>query len=1683
MPCSAPKLAPIFRHWLPAIGLLLGIAAAVIPGSRAAAMADDTVKPFEFRRLIINTAGAAPEACFRFSRDLNPASEAHYGDYLKVEPALKVDVEVTGKDLCIGGVDYASTYKVTLLKGLPARDGTRLQDPETVEVALNDRPSLVSVSGTGYVLSRDTAPGVTIQTVNVNRVRIHVLRLSDKLLTSSLTQTRWNRLSMSATSMNRWTLRDLLSDAASVIWSGTMDIAQDHNRTVFTAFPLTGIAKPGRNGIYLVVAENDASHMPEKFFSDQSGEYDDSWGESYSSIPAHWVMSTDMALTSLQGSDGLHVFVRSLSTAMPIAKVDIRLIATGQDVLGKLSSGKDGQVVFPPGLLRGTRANKAASVIAYGPGGDFSVLDLNRPAFDLSDRGVSGRPSPGPLEAYTYADRGIYRPGEIVHLVTLLRDRADNAVSSTPLTLVLRRPDGVEAKRFHLGPQPQGGFQQDVALTRSAGRGVWTVDVLVDPSSPPVGHAEFDVEDFVPQQLKVTLTSTLQSLQPNGKLTAALNGIFLYGAPAAELKSEANLRYVPDPAPVADATDYHFGLWNEQAKPAEQSLAIDDADAAGNVTITAPVTDLPDTSLPLKAVLSAGLFEPSGRYVGTTLELPVHNHPLLLGIKPLFEDFGPDDQHPARFLIRAFDATGKPVAVKKLHWNLVREDEVFDWFSEGGGGWDWHFHIVDHPVEDGDVDVAADKPLAFSHDVDWGGYRLIISDADNTVSTSVHFRAGWMSAAEAQATPDKLKIQIEKPILAVGETTHIQIKSQFSGRAEVVIAGDRVFATREIAVSKDGASFDVKGAADWGSGAYVLVSFYRPLNEGRAHDPVRAIAVAWLGIDPKPRSLSVAVTAPAKVTPRQSVMVPIKITSLAAAPAGAGKIYVTLSAVDEGILQLTRFRTPDPTGFFMGKRRLGVDIRDLYGELMQSDAERGAPHQGGDSGDLGGPGLAVESTRTVAPFSGVVALGSDGTAQIPIAVPDFEGQLRLMAVAYNGSQTGAGEATLIVRDPVIADVALPRFLAPGDTARLALSIHNTDGTAGAYHLDVAADGPAKITADHKLDYTLPLGKRLADFVTIAASDSGVSTIRADLTGPAGYKVHREWQIAVRSPHYPITTQTVTEQKPGESYKLDPALSAGLLPGSVTVGLGYSGNAGIDVPSLLQSLWTYPYGCTEQTTSTAFPLLYFNDPALLGRNRDVAAIKNRVQDAIDTIVDRQDASGQFGLWQAGDDEASPWLNVYAIDFLMRARETGFAVPEAALRRAYAWLQLAVRRIENDNDNSGYYAQAPATTLAYAEYVLARAGHADIGLLRRLHDTMIWKNARGEQATAMTPDHKGLIVWSAYRGGDENVVEPIALAHLAGAFALLGDHARANDSLQLAIANIGIDDYPNWWFDSAFYSENRDIAALIAIEAEIGDADLAAALVTRLNAKHVPVDLLSTQDKAWLLMAAHALNQTGLTAHLEINGKPQEGKIPVALSPDLATIGAGYAVTNKGDKPLWRSLTVTGTPIQSPAAIAQGYQITKEIYTLAGDAADPAELRQNDRLVVILHGTVGDNGDHRTVVVDPLPAGWEIEKTLRPGAKSANEDFGFVGLLTRTRIMEARDDRFVAAFDIGSQWQYERFRSSNDDETKLDDNEFRVAYLVRVVTPGKFVLPEAVVQDMYRPAVMGRTDAGQTSVVPR
>lgn len=1531
------------------------------------------------RRVVAEAESDPPRACVTIAGALSPRRDVVWSDWVSLAGATAT---VTREDdrLCVAGRSHGETWRMTLRQGLPGDDGARLARDTVLEIAMPDRAPRVILQSGAFILPRGTAPRITVGTINLSAVALKLYRVGERNLGLELGE--GGRM---LRPLGAWAARELAEGRGTLVWEGTLSVPSWQRnvaaRTALDLAPLLGDAAPGL--FALTAAPGDGTPTP-------------GWGD----LATQWLVVTDIGLTALRGADGVTVLARSLGDARPLPGLRVSLVSRANDDLAVAVTDADGVARFAAPLTRGRGGAAPHHVLARTEGGDLAFLDLTAAAFDLSDRGVDGRAHPGPLDAWAWTERGIYRPGETVNLLALLRNAAGE-VADVPLTVRLRRPNGTVAAETVPPRGPGGAIALALPLSPGAPLGGWTIEVLADAGAAPIGRAAFRVEDFVPDRLAVEIAPP-PALVPGTPLAVPVAARFLYGAAAAGLAASGELLIVPDPDPFPALAGWRFGLVQEVPDPVRLDIPMPATDASGRSTATVTLPRAPDTTRPLRATLTVAVAEPGGRPTRAASSFPVRAEGPFIGIRPAFAGGAIAAGAEAGFEIIAVDADGRPVAAPRLRLRLVRERP--DWrvvLRERIARYETVWR--DEPVQAADIAVTAAAPARFAAMFDWGLYRLEVTDADSLAATSIRFRSGFVPTAGAGDTPDLLDVAADRSAYAAGETARVRIAAPFAGIATVAVLTDRVHHLRVVEVPEGGTTVELPVDAAWGPGAYAAVTLLRG-REAAGAGPVRALGLAWLGIDPAPRTLAVALEAPALLRPRTEAELVVRT---------APGARVALAAVDEGILRLTGHASPDPAAHFSAKRRLGLDIRDDYGRLLApAEGEAGLLRQGGDE-DGAGEALPVLPFRIASHFAGPVTAGADGIARFPLAVADVNTALRVMAVAWDGERTGAAAASVPVRDALVAEPALPRFLAPGDEARLVVSLNNVELPAGEARISVTATGPATVEGGPQ-NVALTQGGRGRVVFTLRGTGPGVAEITLRAEGPQGFSATRVFPLTVRSARPVVTSAMRRELPPGQMVAVGADALSTYLPGTGRVSLSVTTAAPFDAGALLRALEAWPYACLEQVVSVAWPLLFLEDEAV-----GVADRAARLQAAVAAVLDKQRYDGGFGLWNAND-MPEAWLSAYAVEFLLRARRAGAAVPDPALAAGLRFLA----------DSTG---QAPRTpwqraAQAYALLVLAQAGEPRPGAMRVLAD----------QGAALLPT-------------------PLARAQLGAALLLAGDRARGEALLREAAENPARE-----WAAEDYGSTLRDAAAMIVLARETGAiADRLPGLLDRLPSEAVTPARTSTQEQAWAIAAAALLGRDGQPATVAVDGREQAPARFIALTREAGALPV--SLRNLGTRPLWAGIATSGVPAQPPGAAREGLTIRRNFFRRDGTPLNLDQLRQNDVFVLVLEGRAETRLAHQALLVHGLPAGWEPEAVrLGPGEVPA---FPWLGELTRPAYAAARDDRLVAQIDLTERTP-----------------GFKLAFLLRAVTPGRFELPGALLSDMYKPHFFARQATGRITVAP-
>ncbi|EGL71311.1 hypothetical protein CSE899_18514, partial [Cronobacter sakazakii E899] len=1124
---------------------------------------------------------------------------------------------------------------------------------------------------------------------------------------------------------------------------------------------------------------------------------------------------------------------------------------------------------------------------------------------------------------------------------------------------------------------------------------------------------------------------------------------YLYGAPAAGNSLQGQLYLRPLRDAVAQLPGFQFGNIAEENLSRsldEVQLNLDDA----GVAQVAAESQWQDVRSPLRLILQASLLESGGRPVTRRVEQAIWPADALVGIRPQFGekavyDYRTDDtvSQPmvdengnAGFDIVYANAQGEKVAVKGLKMRLVRERRDYYWNWSDSEGWLSQFDQKDLVEAEQTIDLAAGETGKVSFPVEWGSYRLEVVSPDDLVS-SVRFWAGysWQDNNDGASAPrpDRVTLKIDKPFYQPGDTIKLHIAAPAAGKGYVMVeSSEGPLWWQEIDVPEKGLDLDIPVDKAWKRhDLYLSTLVVRPGDKSRSATQKRAVGLLHLPMGDENRRLNLSLETPAKMRPDSTLSVKVK----ASVKNGElpKQINVLVSAVDSGVLNITDYVTPDPWRGFFGKKRYGADIYDIYGQVIEGQGRLAALRFGGDGDELNRGGKPpVNHVTIIAEQAVPVQLNDQGEGTITLPVGDFNGELRVMAQAWSDDRFGSGESKVIVAAPVIAEMSTPRFLAGGDTSRLALDVTNLTEQPQQLNVTFSASGLVSLDAQSSQQVNLKAGGRTTLFVPVAASNGfGDGAVQAQITGLSlpGERfapINREWKIGVR-PAYPAQTiNSGAMLRAGEIWTVPATHLQGLNASTLEGRLLLSGRPPLNIARYIEELRAYPYGCLEQTTSGLFPSLYTNAAQLkaLGIKGDTDEQRRAAVDiGIARLLEMQREEGGFGLW----DKESPeeyWATAYVTDFLVRAGEQGYSVPADALNKANArllrYLQdpatIALRYSEN-NAASRFAVQA------YAGLVLARQQKAPLGALRDL-----W-------------EHR------AQAGGG------LPLVQLGVALKLMGDAPRSKAALDLGLKterphnDVWIGDYG---------SDLRDDALKLSLLQEYNlQADTQSSLLNALSDEAYGKRWLSTQESNALFLAGRNLvNQPGnWQAQTTLQGQFMGGDKAQSVTLNADQLGA-LQVTNTAQTPLWLRLESQGYPDVAPQPSSNVLHIERHYLNSKGESISLSNLKSGELVLVWLEVSASKTVPD-ALVVDLLPAGLELENQNLANASaslsSAGEASDLINRMQQMDIqhMEFRDDRFVAALPVN------------------EGVNATLVYMARAVTPGTYKVPAPQVESMYVP----------------
>ena len=1488
---------------------------------------------------------------------------------------------------------------LTVDAGLLAINDAKLAGEYVSRLETRDLQATVGFASRGSLLPTRLAEGLPVIALNVDKVDVEFFRIKSESLPAFLAQ--WGRNN----SLQSYESRELLP-MAELVYGGRFDLNPARNTRETLLLPIAGLKPLQQPGVYLAVMR-------------ASGTYN------YSQ-PATLFTLSDIGLSVHRYQNRLDVFTQALEGGKALDDVSLELLDSDGRVVGQGKTGQGGHAQLP--------LPKKAEVLLAHQGQQTSLLRLNSAALDLAEFNIGG-PQSHPLQFFVFGPRDLYRPGETVLLNALLRDADGNAVKPQPVSVEVRRPDEQVSRKFVWDADASGLYQYQLQLAGEAPTGRWQLVFDLGDGKPQL--YEFLVEDFLPERLALELKGSDQPIKPGDTAQISVNGRYLYGAPAAGNRLSGQVYVRPLREAVKSLPGYQFGSVTEEEL--SQDLELEEAalDEDGEVLISLD-SKWAEAKSPLQLIVQASLQESGGRPITRRVVQPVWPAERMPGLRALFDGEETDGDGPVEFELLMANNQGQKLAADNLKVRLIRERRDYYWNYSDNDGWSYHFNEKFLTLAEETLSIKAGDTAKVSFPVEWGPYRVEVEDPQTGVTSSLRFWAGYRAQDNAEGgavRPDQVKLALDKPAYADGDTATVTVTPPAAGNGYLLVeSADGPLWWQAIEVPAEGKSFAVKLDPKWSRhDLYVSALVIRPGERKANVTPKRAVGVLHLPLDRTQRKLGLSLSAPEKMRPKQPLSV--KIQARNADGSVPKQVHVLLAAVDVGILNITEYPTPDPYSSLFGRKAYGADQLDVYGQLIEAGQGRLASLAfGGDAALAKGGKRPDTSVTIVALQSAPVTLNEQGEGQVSVDIPDFNGELRLMAQAWTDDRYGMAEAKTVIAAPLIAELSAPRFLAGGDQTSLALDLSNLSGKAQTLQVQLSTEGQLALVDTAAQSVALTPGQRTTLRIPLRALGGfGQGKVKVlvnglDLPGENLPPFTREWTLGVR-PAYPALLKHYRAVLKEQPWSLPDSELALFEPAGREALLSLSSRPPLNLGEQIRALKAYPYGCSEQTTSGLYPSLYADAASLkrLGlEGEPEAERKRKIELGIERLLGMQRYNGSFGLWGA-DGEEEYWLTAYVTDFLLRARDQGFGVPADALKKANERLLRYLQErnlIEVDYSENAEHTRFAVQ--AYAGLVLARSQQAPLGALRSLFE-------RRSDARSGLP-----------------------LVQLSVALQLMGDQPRAGQAL---VAGLAATRKANDWL-ADYGSPLRDQALILALLQEYDlDKGQREERLFELSDQLAASPYLSTQERNSLFLAGRSLlgkPEANWTAQLSSGTQTRElNNAQPGLKLQGPLLASPLTLSNAGSEPVYQQLTISGYPQQAPAPGGENLSIRREYLGMNGEPLDLKALASGD-LVLVHIAVSAKQRVPDALVVDLLPAGLELEnQNLAQSAASLENASSKVKQWRESmqnaslKHQEFRDDRYVAALNLDGY------------------GTTHLLYLARAVTPGTYRVPPPQVESMYRP----------------
>ncbi len=1518
----------------------------------------------------------------------------------------------------------------------------------------NASPNLRFV-GDGVILPSSNGMLLPFEAVNLNAVDIKVVRIFEKNILQFLQvnelsgnselarvgrivlkksmplngvadKGRWNRFSID--------LSNLIKTEPGAIYSVILSFRKD-----YSTFPCNGSDSVNNNDRDMMVF-SDPDKENDKDWGYYSNYYDDDynnggwlqyrWEERddpckpsyyFNKTISRNVLSSDLGIIAKGGNDGeFHVYVTDIVTSKPLSGIAVEFFNFQLQSLCKATTDQEGMVTVP--------VKKRPFVLTAKSKGQTGYLKLSDGlALSLSMFDVSGEPVQNGIKGYLYGERGVWRPGDSLFLTFILEDKEHQLPKHHPVGFSLLNPSGQLINRMVRTSSVDGFYSFNTVTAPDAPTGNWLAQVSV-------GGAEFrktlKIETIKPNRLKITLDFKTDRLIKDHIPSALLEATWLTGSIAGNLKAKVTMTLTKSATEFKGFPGFVFD--NPTAGFAAENITVFDGrlDPSGcalilpkiHVTHTAPGV--------LNARFETMVFEDGGDFSVDRFVLPYYPFQSYCGIRPPLNTKNDhilmtDKTYPVDLV--NVDSRGKLVPSNTLKVEVYKLEWRWWWDDSEEGSADFISTAYIRPVDSTllkTADGKASYPFEAGYD-DWGRYLIKVTDQSSGHAAGTIVYVDWpgyfrMPGGEKQAAA-MLTLTTDKPGYKVGDMIKLTLPSAPDGRALVTIeTGSKVLKSFWVPTSRGSVDFSVKATEAMAPNCYVYITLIQPHAQTTNDLPIRLYGVVAVPIENPGTHLSPAIHVQKEWAPGQKVTIGISESN------GKPMTY-TLAIVDEGLLDLTRFKTPDPWNVFYAREALGVKTWDLYDQVIgaySGELQRILSIGGDQEGDLKGMLKANRFVPMVRNF-GPYELKSGQSRNHSFIMPQYIGSVRVMVVAGKDGAYGRNEKTVAVKKPLMVLGTLPRVVGPGETLKLPVSVFAMDKTIKNVKVDLEVNPQFIIegAVSKQLVFTAT-GDQMVTFDLKVRESTGIGKIHI-VAFSGDQTADHEIEIEVRNPNTRITNIFEKAIQPGGSWMAD-VVSPGI-PGTNSGTLEISSMPPLNLKQRLGFLMKYPYGCLEQSVSAVFPQLCLTDIMDLPEGSKKETTQH-IRLAIQRIKSFQLTNGGLSYWPGGT-YADDWGTSYAGHFMIEAEQKGYALPAHFIS---SWKEFQRQKAVSWNVNAGYFNDD--LVQAYRLFTLALARSPELGSMNRLLEK------------------KDLSIAAQWQ--------------LAAAYQIAG---KSETAIQLINrATMGVKPYRE--LTGTFGSDLRDKAMIVDALCLLNMKTKAAPLVKEISDALCSREWYSTQSTAFALMAIVKFtgnsSGSGITATCRIY---QDEPVKISTtnpffsrSIDVIPGKKGVVqVTNNGKNILFARVIVSGIPgFDDVTAASSNLKIKVTWQSIKGDVINPQKLPQGTNFIMEVTITnPGLRGNYQQLALSQIfPSGWEIINAHSSSlAQTQTTDSPF-------SYQDVRDDRVYTHFDLDA----------------AQSKTFRV--MLMAAYQGKFYMPAVLCEAMYDNTINARVPGGWVEVIP-